>query len=169
MTYSELCKIHKSQILFQHLETTIGQTDPAMSEDPQLVQIAQHTPQEAFDYFSQAFSKHCIPRAPRKTQSCETAEAGFIMVAMVIMLLPLTLIVAAFISSMGGRSFRLREEVVQEKAFLAAESGLDEAIYRAQTTGLTDGGIFARAFGKGMAFSVEPTYLGGDGIDNDSK
>lgn len=95
------------------------------------------------------------------------SDSGFIMVAMVIMLLPLTLIVAAFMSNMTGRSFRLREEVVQEKALLAAESGLDEAIYRSQTTGLTDGSIFARSFGKGMAFSVEPTYLGADGKDND--
>lgn len=97
----------------------------------------------------------------------ERPDSGFIMVAMVIMLLPLTLIVAAFMSNMTGRAFRLREEVVQEKALLAAESGLDEAIYLAQTTGLTDGSIFARSFGKGMAFSVEPTYLGADLKDND--
>ena len=97
----------------------------------------------------------------------ERPDSGFIMVAMVIMLLPLTLIVAAFMSNMTGRSYLLREEMVQEKALLAAESGLDEAVYRAQTTGLIDGSIFARAFGKGMAFSVEPTYLGADTKDND--
>ena len=95
-------------------------------------------------------------------------ESGFIMVAMVIILLPLTLVVAAFMSSMTGRSLRLREEVVQEKALLAAESGLDHAIYVSRTGGLTDGDMLVRAFGRGMAFSVEPTYMGGDGLDNDS-
>jgi hypothetical protein len=95
-------------------------------------------------------------------------ESGFIMVAMVIILLPLTLVVAAFMSSMTGRSLRLREEVVQEKALLAAESGLDHAIYVSRTSGLTDGDMLVRAFGRGMAFSVEPTYMGGDGLDNDS-
>ncbi len=108
------------------------------------------------------------PRTTHCAIPVDGKEDGFIMVAMVIMLLPLTVIVAAFMSNMTGRTFRLREEVVQEKALLAAESGLDEAIYRAQTAGLTDGSIFARAFGKGMAFSVEPTYLGADLVDNDT-
>lgn len=97
----------------------------------------------------------------------DSSESGFILIAMVIMLLPLTLIVGAFMTNMTGRSVRLREEVVQEKALLAADSGLDAAIYEAQTAGLTDGVIFARTLGKGMAFSVDPTYFGADGVSND--
>ena len=102
------------------------------------------------------------------TRSCQREESGFILVATVMMLLPLIVVVGAFMSSMTGRNVRLREEVVHEKALQAAEAGLNAAIYRAKLGVLVSGTIFARSFGQGLAYSVEPTYLGGDGLDNDT-
>ena len=76
------------------------------------------------------------PMTTHRAFPVDDEEGGFILVAMVIILLPLTVVVTAFLSSMMGRSIRLREEVVQEKALLAAESGLDQAIYLSRTSGL---------------------------------
>ena len=60
-----------------------------------------------------------------------------------------------------------QSSATRERAFMAAESGIDEAIYRASQATLIDGVKFERDLGGGMAFSVVPTHLLADGLDND--
>ncbi|MCA8969847.1 MAG: hypothetical protein KDC95_08695 [Planctomycetes bacterium] len=97
-----------------------------------------------------------------------SSESGFIMIAMVAIVLPLLAIVGSATMSMNSRSSRLTGELRQEKALIAAESGIDECIYRASTAiGLSHGDSFERDLGGGMSFSVKADLLSADGEDND--
>lgn len=96
------------------------------------------------------------------------SESGLVLVSMVASVLPLLLVAGAVLISMSGRNQRLLNEIRQDKALLAAESGLDEALYRASTSaGLPTGLSFKRDMGAGMSFEVLPSYLKTDGLDND--
>ena len=93
-------------------------------------------------------------------------EHGFVLVALFTLMIPLLIVVVAFSVTMTGRSNELRGEFGEEKALLAAESGVDDAIYRGRT-GTLDGTQYNRNIGLGQSFEVEPTYLKSDGKDND--
>ena len=88
-------------------------------------------------------------------------EAGFIMIAMVTVLLPLTLIVAAFMSGMTGRTLRLREEFVQEKALLDLATLVAQAKNAASIV-LTNSLYDAFDFGDASAGTAYITYREGD-------
>ena len=94
-------------------------------------------------------------------------EGGVVMIAMMMIIGPIIIMAFAFTTTMMGRNNLLTELVRQERAFMAAESGIDEAIYRASQATLIDGVKFERDLGRGMAFSVVPTHLLADGLDND--
>jgi hypothetical protein len=68
-------------------------------------------------------------------------EQGFVLVAVIATLIPLLLIVGASSSLLVGGLSRVRDAVAGSQAFLAAESGIDSAIYRATTGTLTGGGF----------------------------
>ncbi len=95
------------------------------------------------------------------------SESGFGLVAFMAVLLPLVVLAGSAMMAMGGRSNRLRDEVRQEKALLAAEAGIDEARYRGAIGTLVSGAPFARTLPNGSGFVVEPTHLLTDGKDND--
>jgi hypothetical protein len=94
-------------------------------------------------------------------------ESGFILIAMLAVVVPLALVVGAFTMSMSSRTDRLLGGMDQERALLAAESGLDEGVYRAEIGTLADRVPFSRQISGGMEFTVEPTWLEADGEDND--
>ena len=95
-------------------------------------------------------------------------EPGMIMIALVGLILPLMVAVMAFSTAMAGKTGEYRVEYDEEMALLAAESGVDYAIYRGRIGALTDGVVITRDIGLGQAFRIEPTYLMTDGEDNDS-
>ncbi len=95
-------------------------------------------------------------------------EGGVVMIAMRIIMGPIIVMAFALTTTMTGRNNLFTELVRQERAFMAAESGIEEAIYRASLATLIDGVKFERDLGRGMAFSVVPTHLLADGLDNDS-
>lgn len=98
-----------------------------------------------------------------------SSERGFVLViALIAAVIPLVLIVGAASQTMQARQSRLEGEIRDERALLAAESGIDTAIYLASTAaGLTSGLPITRDLGNGMTFTVTPTFLRTDGIDND--
>lgn len=94
-------------------------------------------------------------------------EAGFVLVLLLTAVIPLVAMAAAATLTMGGRNERLMNAVRQERALLAAEAGIDEAVYAAQTGTLIDGYPIMRDLGAGVSFEVTPTYLYTDTVDND--
>ena len=96
-----------------------------------------------------------------------TQETGFALVAILAMVVPMLVVVVAFTATMTSRSNELRIEIDQELALLAAESGVDDAIYRGRIGNLKDGDIYTRDLGAGQNFQVDCTYLRADGKDND--
>lgn len=106
----------------------------------------------------------CRPALPRTDR-----EGGFVLLlAIVAPVIPLLLILGASATAMMARQSRLLAEVLDERAIIAAEAGIDLAIYQASTAaGLTSGSTITRTLGNGMSFVVRPTYLYTDGVDND--
>ncbi len=95
-------------------------------------------------------------------------EHGFVLLALMVVLIPLLLVVGAFSTAATGKSSELRGELDRERALLAAESGVDDAIYRGQTGMLANGVGWQRDLGSGASFQVLPTHLKVDGLDNDA-
>ncbi|MHC4515567.1 MAG: hypothetical protein ACYTGW_16305 [Planctomycetota bacterium] len=104
----------------------------------------------------------------KTTTRWNVREQGFVMVTLFTLLVPLLIIVVAFTATMAGRTNELRVELDEELALLAAESGVDDAIYQGRTGDLKDGVNYGRNLGRGQSFEVEPTYLMDDGKDNDN-
>ncbi len=98
-----------------------------------------------------------------------TGENGAVLLALFAFLMPLLLTAASFTSVMAKRSAEHAAVLDDEKALLAAESGIDDAVFRAQSTPptLQSGVSYNRALGSGLSFTVTPTYLATDGLDND--
>ncbi len=98
------------------------------------------------------------------------SERGAILFVLFAMLVPLLLIVGAFTAAMSRRSAEGQAILDQEKALLAAESGIDDAIFRGRSgpKALQTGVTYTRGLGGGISFDVTPTYLGSDGQDNDA-
>ncbi len=94
-------------------------------------------------------------------------EGGFALISILAIIIPLALIVGASTSLMQGRNAGLLAQIRNEKAFLAAESGIDEALFQAQTGSIQSGIRIEADLGNGMSFTVMPLYLGADGADND--
>lgn len=95
-------------------------------------------------------------------------ESGVVMLTMLTTLVPLLLIVGAFTAVMSSRSAEQRQVLDEERALMAAESGIDDAIYRGQIGTLADGQKYQRDLSGGMSFTVTATHLGSDGADNDT-
>lgn len=93
-------------------------------------------------------------------------ERGGVMLAAVMMLVPLILILGAFSSTMTARTTRVQTDLADERALLAAESGVDLAIFEARRGLLLSGVPIEREIGFGSC-SVVATHLGSDGEDND--
>ena len=93
----------------------------------------------------------------------ERNENGFILVTLLTLMIPLLIVVAAVSSAMTGKSNELVVELDQEIALLAAESGVDDAIYRGRTGGLSDGLTYTQPIGSGQSFTVTATHLKVDG------
>jgi hypothetical protein len=91
--------------------------------------------------------------------ACRQGQEGVVLMALVATLVPLGLLVAGFIMAANGRHNRMQSEVDQERALMAAESGVDLALYSASTAaGLTSGNIITRDLGDGLNCSVVPTF-----------
>ena len=105
----------------------------------------------------------------RRKPAVDEAQSGFTMLlTLVAAVLPLLLIVLVTTQTMRARQSRAIGETRDERALMAAESGVDQAVYQASTSaGLTSGVDIARDLANGMSFTVTPTFLRSDGVDND--
>lgn len=94
-------------------------------------------------------------------------ERGVTMLALVIVLMPLVLTVGAFTATMTSRTDRLSQEIDEERALLAAESGVDYAIWVGKTGAMVDGYEQNYSLGQDARFYVRSTHLLVDDADND--
>jgi hypothetical protein len=98
-------------------------------------------------------------------------ENGFAAIGLIAILAPLLFLVSTYLQTMTGRNNRLQLDYLEERALLAAESGIDVAIYEARRGTLVAGPhavfTFAGALASGDTYEVVATYLGADGVDND--
>ncbi len=94
-------------------------------------------------------------------------EQGAVLFILLATLLPLVLLVGASSMTMQNRNGRMIDEITSERALMAAESGVDEAIYLGASGSLKSGVSFTRDLGNGMSCLLMPTYLMADGRDND--
>ena len=85
------------------------------------------------------------------------AEQGVVLYILLASIIPLFLLTGAAAMTMTGRNNRMMDENVYEKALLAAESGIDEAVYLGATGSLRSGGNFERDLGNGYDCFIEPT------------
>lgn len=99
--------------------------------------------------------------------SSRNANDGFVLIVFIVTLVPLLLVAGTYTLTMTGNSNELSSELDQELAFLAAESGVDDAIYKGETGLLKHDVSYTRDLGNGVSFLVEPTHLKVDGKDND--
>jgi hypothetical protein len=100
-------------------------------------------------------------------QATSSPESGSVLLALVAAVLPLAVMVVASTTTMATRNKGLQYDIMQTKALLAAEAGIDEAIFRAANGNLHHGVAFSRTLPSGQSFTVEPTHLQSDGKDND--
>ncbi|HLQ36164.1 MAG TPA: hypothetical protein VK348_00080, partial [Planctomycetota bacterium] len=94
-------------------------------------------------------------------------DRGFVLVVLLIVMMPTMLLLGAFTSAMVQRTHELSGLLEEERALLAAESGVDDAIYKGLTGVLTHTATYHLDLGSGMSCDVEPTNLQHDGKDND--
>lgn len=94
-------------------------------------------------------------------------DAGGVIILFMVLLVPLVVLVGAFVSAMTARTTRLSADLGNERALLAAESGIDEALFRARNAALASGVRITRTLAPDTSFDVLPTLLRTDGIDND--
>lgn len=101
--------------------------------------------------------------APPRTDG----ERGVALFAMIAVLLPLLVVIGSAATTMVGRGKGAIAAMGQERAFLAAESGIDEAVYRARVSLLSPGATFANELGDGARFDATTVQWAHDGLDND--
>ena len=98
-------------------------------------------------------------------------QAGFAMLALVVVIVPILLLVGSYLQTMTGRNSRLQLEIKEERAMLIAESGVDVALYEARQGTLVAGHNavfhFNGTLPTGGDYTVTCTYLGDDDRDND--
>lgn len=95
------------------------------------------------------------------------ADGGFVLLVFMVTLIPLLLVAATYTQTMIVNGHEVGSELDHELAFLAAESGIDDAIFKGQTGQLHHGVSYTRDMGNGVSFKVEPTHLTEDLNDND--
>ena len=95
------------------------------------------------------------------------AETGIVMFALLAAVIPLLLMVAAASSTMISRNKGLLYDIKRSGAMLAADTGVDEALWRSANGTLVSGTPFTRTIRANQRFTVVPLFLGGDGVDND--
>jgi hypothetical protein len=96
----------------------------------------------------------------------DEGERGSALLIVFIALLSLLPVVGAMSSVLTGRSNRTRDAVNQARALLAAESGLDVAVFTAANDDLAAGSELLGSVGM-ASFSVQAANLVDDGLDND--
>ena len=97
-------------------------------------------------------------------------QTGFAAIALVAFLIPIVLLVGSAIQSMSGRNTRLQDEVRRERALLAAESGVDLALFEGRRGNLVAGSTLSRSgpLGDNTTYEIECTHLGSDSVNNDA-
>lgn len=95
------------------------------------------------------------------------AQAGFAMVLVLTTLIPALLLVGLFGSILSTRTDELQRERSLERALLAAESGVDYAIFLGRRGLLTNLAVYDRQLGPDTGYRVEARHLLVDGLDND--
>jgi len=95
------------------------------------------------------------------------AQSGFAMVLVLATLVPAVLLVGLLGSVLNGRSDELQRERGLERALMAAESGVDFAIFRGRRGLLSHGAVYDRQLAPDTGYHVEATHLLVDGQDND--
>ncbi len=94
-------------------------------------------------------------------------DGGFVLIAVLAFLLPMALLLGTYTMSMNGRSEVLVDEITQERALLAAESGIDFAVYQAKIGNLKNNIVLNGTLSTDATYSVTPTWLKTDSVDND--
>lgn len=98
-------------------------------------------------------------------------QEGFAAIGLIIVLGPLLFLVTSYLQTMSGRSKGLQFDYLEERALLAAESGVDVAIYEARRGTLVAGHLAQFTFNgtlpSGDGYQAIATYLGDDDLDND--
>ncbi len=107
-------------------------------------------------------------RAPEGACTSDEAESGMIMIVLLASVLPLVLLVGAAATTMTTRNKGLLYDIRQTKALLAAEAGIDAAIFRSANGTLNHQAPFSRTFSNGYSYTVKPVHLLVDGFDNDN-
>jgi hypothetical protein len=83
------------------------------------------------------------------------------------LMIPLVITAGVFSTVMVTRSNELRAEHDEEIAFLTAEAGVDDAIFRGRAGTLETGAIYEFQFGSSRWYEITATHLKTDGADND--
>lgn len=96
-----------------------------------------------------------------------TRVAGIAIPALLLVLVPLLLIASAAVTAVSSSIEVTRRALDEERAFQAAEAGLDEAVWRANAATLTAGSTFEIDLGRGVTGSVSVSDTATDGLDND--
>ena len=94
-------------------------------------------------------------------------DGGFAVPMLFVMVLALLLLAGGAIQVSSSRAALTSEELAQERAFQAAEAGIDHAIWIANSSTLNPGDTFTETLGNNLSYDVEVGNLASDGIDND--
>jgi hypothetical protein len=98
-------------------------------------------------------------------------QEGIAALGLIVVLGPLLFLVTSYLQTMSGRTNRLQLDYMEERALLAAESGIDVAIYESRCGTLVAGPmaqfVFEGALPSGDKYQAIATYLGADLVDND--
>src|SRR5688572_32181310 len=98
-------------------------------------------------------------------------QRGFAAIGLLVVLGPLLFLVTSYLQTMSGRSSRLQLDYIEERALLAAESGVDVAIFEARNGTLVAGHlaqfVFNGSLPSGDTYQVVAVYLGDDDENND--
>lgn len=94
-------------------------------------------------------------------------ETGIVLVALFVTLMPILLLAGVATTVLRARSASIQQEIGLERALQAAESGIDQLIYTANTVGLTPGIQYKGTLPNGLLYSATASDLLVDGADND--
>ena len=94
-------------------------------------------------------------------------ERGFVLPALLAVLTPLLLLAGAATTALQARNRAVVSEVDSERALLAAESGLDVLIHKANRKTLVIGQLYQVTFAPGVHVICDTIDLSTDGQDND--
>ena len=95
-------------------------------------------------------------------------QAGTAIPMLLVMVLALLLLAGGAIQVSTGRQTLTLEVLSQERAFQAADAGLDHACYLANTVRLAPGQTVTVQMGRGQSFTFSVADMKSDGVDNDA-